>query len=477
MAIVLLFKQGDSGTTLDLNSATADFQLAGNGWNPAVASPVYMGDPAPIGETIHLRLKNSSHDNIAGNMQSLHEMQVLANRYIDGLVVSTPVWLHAKMANETKERRALVYSISVQYKTSWFGEPATALDIPLVITVVRGPYWEATTALNFPDDEPGAAVSVIYDYTAAGTGVSAHDIVGDVGARIEDFRFQGGTDDQLGVAWMGVRSASMRTAVQLSNFEPIWEMEDGTNNANETGVTDQVDTDASGGNVVRVVETDLQWDDTWQKILYTNLADVTVANADDQQGSYLWLLRTYAASGTWEVQLRYGYLGMFDVDFIHGNIVEVANTGYAMKEMDIKPIPLSNIRLLDFDANMAAGVTIQVWARRTSGSGNFFVDCLCPIPIDEGFVKLSAPDNPHIYEFGQDPRLIWDGVIASSAPILNQTGIIESINNFVLPPGNGFIVCVYEYVTQPDDDDTIDFNDIPANTAYFERWLSLRGAE
>ena len=477
MAIVLQFKQGDSGTTLNLNAGEAGFQLAGQGWSPAVATPVYMGDPPPIGESIHLRLAGASHNAIATSMQSLHDMQVMAEQYMMGQVVSTPVWLHAKMANETGERRALVHSITAQYKTSWFGPQATAEDIPLVLSVVRGPYWESTSVRLFPDDEPAAAVSVKYDYTAAGTGVSAHDIVGDVGARVEDFRFQGGAGpDQLGVAWMGIRSANLRSAVQLSNFALIWELEAGTNNGNETGITDEADADASGGNVVQVVETDLQWDNTWQKVLSIDAGDVAGANADDLQGLFLWLLRTYVASGTWDVQLRYGYISMLDADYIKGRIVEVSNTGYAAKEMDVMGLPLTNIRTLDFDSDMAGGYAIQVWARRTSGSGNFFVDCLCPIPADEGFAKLSFTDTSHVVELGQDPRLVWDGVI-SSPTILSQLNIIESLPYFSLPPGDGYIVCVYEYVTQPDDDDTINFNDVPANTAYYERWLSLRGSE
>ena len=107
-------------------------------------------------------------------------MQVLAERYINDPAQETPVWLHAKMANETGERRALVYSITVQYKTSWFGPQATAEDIPLVMTVVRGPYWENTTVRNLPDATPGAAACVVYDYTAAGAAVGAHDLMVEV---------------------------------------------------------------------------------------------------------------------------------------------------------------------------------------------------------------------------------------------------------------------------------------------------------
>ena len=139
MAIVLNLKQGDDGTILDLMDGSDGFQLAGQGWSPAVATPVHMGDPGPIIENIHLLLKRGTQDSIATYMQSLHEMQVLADRYINDPTQEEPIWLNAKMDNETGQRRALVYSIGVQFKTSWFGPQATALDIPLVLTVVRGP--------------------------------------------------------------------------------------------------------------------------------------------------------------------------------------------------------------------------------------------------------------------------------------------------------------------------------------------------
>jgi hypothetical protein len=43
MATTLKFKQGDSGTELNLNSTTTGFRLEEYGWDPAVASPVHMG--------------------------------------------------------------------------------------------------------------------------------------------------------------------------------------------------------------------------------------------------------------------------------------------------------------------------------------------------------------------------------------------------------------------------------------------------
>jgi hypothetical protein len=286
--------------------------------------------------------------------------------------------------------------------------------------------------------------------------------------------------DQLGRAWLGVRSANLRSADQLANFDLVWELESGTLNnggGGESGIAAATADNASGGNVVEVVETDLEWDDTWQKVLKINAGDVSGAESDDQQGDFLWLLRARVASGTWEVQPRYGATNMFDDQYRKGDIIEIANTGLAMKEMDLYSIPPANIRLVDFDASMAGGCAIQVWARRTSGSGVLYLDCLCPIPIDEGFAKVEGRDTTATYEIGQDPRLITEGIIASAGSILGQLAILASWNNFVLPPGDGYIVCAHEYVTQPDITDQVTFNSPADSTAYFERWLSLRGSE
>jgi hypothetical protein len=185
MATTLRFVQGDSGTAVILNSSSTGFRLEEDGWNPVVASPVYMGDPPPVLETLYLVLSNTSHNNIATNMQSLHEMQVLADRYINDPQQEDPVWLIAQLDGETGQRRALVRKIEVQYKPSWFGAGETTVNFPLVITVLREPYWEREDARDLPDATPSAGATILYDYTAAGASVSAHDFTGDTGARVQ----------------------------------------------------------------------------------------------------------------------------------------------------------------------------------------------------------------------------------------------------------------------------------------------------
>ena len=481
MAIVLQFKQGDSGTTLSLNSASAGFSLAG--WAPAVATPVHMGDPAPIGESIHLRLKQANQNTLATSMQSLHEMQVMADRYINDPTQETPIWLHAKMANETGERRALVYGISIQYKSSWFGPEATAEDVPLVLSVVRGPYWENTTVRNLPDGAPAAGACVVYNYTAAGDAVSAHDIVGDVGARIRFFDLYD-VDNDTDRFWMGIRSAGKHGADGITNFANIWECEAGTNNAAEAGVTDEVDATASGGNMVEVTENELEWDATWQQVLEIDIGAIT-SDEEDQRGNFLWLLRAKVDSGTWEVRLSvtsgvdaFGAAGYVSRRM---DIVEVTDTDWRYYEMGIAPMSERNIHAIinsDYPTSSEANFKVFIYARRTgAASGDLNVDCVIPMPVDEGFMKFDGVINFDHNYIGQSPEGTYNIIGVSAGGILGVvTSGPESVENFVLPPGDGRIYCVYEGQGASDITDVIIFNQADVGR-YYERWLSLRGSE
>ena len=477
MAIVLKFQQGDSGTSLDLMDGADGFQLSGQGWSPAVATPVHMGDPAPIGESIHLYLAEANQDTIATSMQSLHEMQVLANRYINDPAQEHPVWLHAKMDNETGERRALVYRIGVQYKSSWFGPQATALDMPLVLTVVRGPYWESTSVRNLPDGAPSAAACVVYDYTAAGDAVGAHNIVGDVGARIRFFELLNNNLNFVDY-WLGIRSAGKHGATGISNFEPIWECEDG---GNFTDATDTVDATASGADRVTVSESGVDWDDgSFHNVLQINLDSVPFGNPEDLFGNYLWLLRSLAVSGTWEVRLNFR-MGNYTTPVLYTDPVEVNTATWHFYEMGIMPISLYSFQVIidsDFDKSNIDEYLVRIQARRTSGSGDLYLDCLVPVPIDEGFCKLSFESYSGTFTemLGQSPHGVSQLVRRTSASETAMPGSIDNISNFILPPGDGRIYCVYQAISGPSIADTIVFNDGDTGK-YYERWLSLRGNE
>jgi hypothetical protein len=436
-----------------------------------------MGDPAPVLEVLNLLLSRSDQDNIASSMQALHDMQIWAEQYMKDPTTEDPVWLHAKMANETGERRALVHRIEIQYGASWYGDEATAEDLPLTITVLRGPYWESTSVRNLPDAAPSAAACVAYDYTAAGDVVAAHDIVGD-GARLRYFDVFDNGSDQTGRFWMGIRSANKHGATGISNFEPIWECEDGTNG---TDATDTVDSTASGGYNVTVSESGVDWDDGSFHVVLTHTLTNATTNEEDQLGNFLWLLRTKVASGTWEIRFNFPYGASNPRNYYSSPIKEITSTNWEYYEMCVLPIGLRNIHAItdsDFSKSNIGAYSLEIVARRTSGSGDFYVDCVIPLPIDEGMVKFQSDETLALahHSIGQSPEGIYDGLKHKSSAVEEKIEIL-SINNFVLPPGDGRIYCVYAKAGGTSDiADVITFNDGDIGR-YYERWLSLRGSE
>lgn len=485
MTTILRLVQGDSGTTLILNSSSTGFRLEEDGWNPVVASPVHMGDPPPVLERLDLLLINTSNDNIATNMQSLHEMQVLADRYINDLTQVDPVWLIAQMDGETGQRRSLVRGITVQEKPSWFGAGESTINIPLVLTVEREPYWESTTARDLPDYVRSSGQAAFsYDYTASGASVGAHDIVGDIGARIRFFDFVS-PSDFIQHAWMGIRSVNKHGANSLSNFIDTWELEDGTNLDSE--VSDSGDAGASGGNRVQVVPAGggTDWDDGFfYSVCQIKLSTVT-ANEEDNLGNFSWLLRARcsASSSTWEVQAWFHYdTGSSIYNPVKSEIVEVnynSASDYVIHELGLFPIGLRNYQTIlesDIDFNHEAQFRITILARRTSGSSNLHLDCLNPIPVDEGFCYLDVPATGSFNQgFGISPK--GDAVAVNYDPgvAIKTEGVIDP-SNFILPPGDGRIFMVVAAPNKVNDLEAVTLNDGDIGK-YYERWLSLRGSE
>jgi len=469
MAIVSKFSHASA--TVDLNDTTTGFSLSGQGWFPVVATPVYKGDPAPVVETLHLLLTDSSQDNIAADMQALHAMQVWAEAYINDPTVEDPVWLHAKMDNETGERRAVVHKIEVQYGASWYGDEATSIDIPVTVSVTRGPYWESTTARQLPQDNANTGMVTVYNYTASGSSTDPHDIVGDVGARVRLFEISATanrTDH-----YMGVRSENKHPTI--ANFVTTWELEDASL---ATDCVTASATASSGGGHIVVSESGQNWDDEWNTLGVLNLSDVcATGNYDDQRGTFLGLCRMYCTTGTWEVYAEYGNQADATAAlnfWRRGQTVEISSNVWTVYEFDVYTLPINNQKaLIDGDVDnddVLANFGLYFWARRTAGAGNLLIDCWIPMPVDEGFVKLNSYASIGSTYFAMSPTGIVDGIFA---------GHLANINHdyFTLPPGDGRVHLVSlssgstHTLAEPTSVNVTD------SGIYYERWLSLRGAE
>lgn len=226
--------------------------------------------------------------------------------------------------------------------------------------------------------------------------------------------------------------------------------------------------------------------DTWEEYFSIKLSDVYVvsANYDAAFGTFLWLLRSKltTAANAFAVQLRWGYGGMADADYIRGPIVEVTDTDWDYTEMGVQKLPLRDSQVIGTDIlslTYEQRLEVQVWARRTLGASTIKFDCLCPIAVDEGYMiakDLHATDSRYTY-FASSPtgaQMIY--AYTSSTPnILIKVGTLNT-GDCELPPGDGRMDIVFARSGSSVLTDTLaGYSD--ATRLYYERWRSLRGSE
>src|SRR3989337_281028 len=180
-----VFKLTDGTNTLDIAS-TSVFWLREEGYEPKIAVPSGDGSIPPyMQQSIPVGLQSATDNEMATTLQTLALLQKRAAEYFADPTQYTPVWFHEKLDGETGERRALVRSVEFVPAASWLSANSQLVREGFfgVLVVERYPYWEVVSIRQLPQATPTAAAAVVYDYTAAGAGIGAADIVGDVGAR------------------------------------------------------------------------------------------------------------------------------------------------------------------------------------------------------------------------------------------------------------------------------------------------------
>lgn len=471
----------DGLTTVDMTTA-ADFTLA-LGHTPIVQTP--NGDrsiPAYVTETIPVVLRVTSEDDLAQTVQELHALQRRCREYwVDGQEVA-PVWLRARLDNESNARRALVRRIDFEFGElvhgfyeDWNGGRTAADYYRGTVLVERHPWWEPLSARAFPLSALTNAAAVVYDYT------TGHNIRGDVEARVNGLTWRSGLGHTLSKFWMGIRSAVRHGASGVTNFVEVWEIEDASVQ-NVASVQSDITASPGGiaGEYVRLAPTA---GDTLNYVTRIGMyvSDAGYADAQDAYGRFLWLLRALVTSGEHRVRIgigsNYGY-----GDIKYGDPVTITSSSWNYYEMGNFTLPTRDPHALDLDvlgAGADAQACIYIENQRISGTGNLYLDCLCPVPTDEGFLKVWDAETSASVDvvFGQGPKdraqalSYWAG--GPLTVILPYTS-----EHFRLPPGDGRIIAVYQRETQSDINDRITFGATSnATPAYSERWMSLRGAE
>jgi len=314
--------------------------------------------------------------------------------------------------------------------------------------------------------------------------LKSHDIVGDVPARVNGLAIRCATAAvTLRRFWMGIRSATRHGATGVTDFLPVWECEDGTfgGDVSEDAAT-EVNTASPGsgsGSYLQVVENATDWDDgDFHLVVNMNMISAGyAATASDGFGRFIWLLRTKVTAGTWQVRLRAGY----STAQSYYDPAEVSNTSWDYKQVAVCSIPPRNLQAIASDvivSDAELNFMIYLYAQRTAGAGDLYVDCFCLIPVDEGSLVV-----PSTYALTTTDTVIGEGP-SESAQVVAHIGTINFFNaafeneDFRLPPGDGRVICTYARLSSSVLTDQIEFAD-PADVTsiYTERWTALRGAE
>jgi hypothetical protein len=469
---------------LTRNSVDVDLLQANNAgwrteqWRPRVATVTGNRMPPLVTETVDLMADATTHDTLATDFQDLDNYRWLAREYIKDRTQEHPVWLHAKMDNETGERRALVHDIELAWRTDNVDENglwANTNEARVRANIVRGPFWEDTTANT---KTAGSNVSILggaYDY-------SGTDVVGDAPARLYHLTFTNDANtDEYNKAWIGFRSANKHGT--LGNFDPVWECEDYT--AAYTDVSKSGDATASpGGAGDTKAVSDFSSSEAWQNRLVFRLDDFYTTNYSDMYGRFVVLLRAkVGASTTCEVKLRH-HASWGDGNFYHeGPILEVSATSWTMHNLGTFTIPVRNLHnfplatwIDDYDLNDR----FALWGRRTSGTNDLEMDCLIFVPADELFLYVdginyegsSAIPNPTIIT--QSPEGLWAVMTVQDAATdyWYSVGAVAP-QGIGVPVGDGRMYCV-----MADDDNANTLGDTyDASMQLIPRWYNLRGSE
>ena len=433
---------------------------------------------APVEESLRIAANFASQDALAAALVSLDKLGQDAARYRVDRQEEHPVWFHDKLDSEKGERRALVRRISLKALTEQHGvgdEQGTMIDAHPVyeLGIEREPIWERTHYLQMPLATPSAAAVLVYDYTS---GIGA-DIVGDSPARLGYFILYNMGGAAIYRVWMGLRSANKHGT--LASFVDTWECEvaGATLGTDAARAADATASPGGGGNTKVTITPGTT---TWAKRLTIEMLDVqgTGSLMSEQFGQFLYLLRAKVTGGTWDVQLRWGFAGWADDAFVRGRPIEITSTNWDFYEAGVQAVPFRDTHVFPLSLLPEAfeiAYTIQVWAQRRVAGGNLDVDCIAPIPVDEGFMHLDAMGmaaGGGYVAVGHSPegKVGTMGYASSGFPRPNPY-------HFYLPLGDGRMYIAYARAAQSVFADAIRMGVAVDAGGYYPRWRVLRGAE
>lgn len=452
--LVKIIENGADVDSVSLTAYTDGFNLALNGWAPALSGP--GGDP--VAEALTTHAQAASDDTLAANFQKLAAKRKEIMDYLNNPLVRNPVVLRVKLKDETGSRQALIHRFDYQVPSFFGGTRANLLNV--VLGLERGPYWEDTALTTFTFANVGMC----------GGMVSYSGNTGDLASRLAKITIEQDTDTDLidggnQEFWLGFKTA--RYGNTVANFAPVWSLRlAGNFSSDTTGGTSNPDSPPTefaydGYQVVCTFATET----SLVTRLTCSVSDIT-ANGADQKGRYKVLLRAKVTSGSARVRLGYGFGTGLDA-YPYTQRVLVENDDYKLFDMgniDLASNARTSYELDEFD--------IIVQAEQVSGSGSLKLDCLIWIPLDDGFiyfngVNLGTTQDVNIRE-AMDGNIYVDQLDATGNPIYTGSGQISG----GLPVENGVLILAANNLTRNIPADNFDISMQVA-----QRWEMLRGVE
>lgn len=449
----ILKLEDDSGNNYNLLSGS--IRLERGGYDQKTASPAFDMEALPYGGTAKFVrfppvtevIRVSAEDSADNILAAENEIQTLLERargYFTDLLQPDAVWIYATSAGETiqpstqESKRALVYHGSLaldmpdRFRGGFLGSAFWGK-----LSIARHPLWEDTEGGSISDLSLG-----LWDDTLDLTSHAQY--MGNAPARVGAVGISGwSADSHITKLWLGIRP----TYEGITDFEPVWELEDGTNG---TDTTTQTVSGASSGDAKQVTfatSTDLERRVTIQ------LADAhSVSNYIHFMGRYLVLCRCKVDAST-EVNLKMHH-GFVDTIYSAQEDAIIDNTAWQLIELGEVTIPPRGWRAAgSFFYNNLSGYAIGIDAERLSGTGYLYLDALYFIPsehmitVDEmsdGFEPMlsviTTPDD-QLY-------CLVRSAAATSIPRLNPS---LSPHNWYIPVDPGFCVLA----AQPDTDHSL----------------------
>lgn len=450
-------------SSLSLLDYTDGFNLAANGWQQVVASD----DDDRVAEALTLRVRGTSHDDLASKLQALDDKIKEVGWYEDG-AEKYGVWLRVQLEGETNQRQVLVTAANTG---------PLALSDYLVFTgsflrryrlaLERMPWWESQLYYQFY----GSNMSCLGGMTSYGT------VYGNEPSRLARTRIEGSAlggpgagDEGLDEFWMGFRTDRFG---DQTKFVPVWDLGEASDSSPYNDTTSVADGTAYGG---------YKWQCTFgdESLLKRVGATLQAQTSDysDQRGEFTILLRAKVGAGTvCQIQLKDG--------FTYTSALR-AHSRVAISSENWFLYPLGTVRIPPSHGIIQAGFLkffgYELFASRTSGSGNLDIDCLVPIPSAEGSIHakisgVSVSNGGVKYVLG-DTRPI----IMHMFPDGNSDGWWYTSNNpyatvavepneYALPVGTGSLILAGQRETEGHDLDDYATVQLYAH----RRYRTLRG--